>query len=316
MTFNDIYPKWLSWKKRQVKESTLAAYQLQWKTRGEKYWGSLEIESIRSRHFQDWLEILLDEHTISLKTIQDYITTIKSILYWAWTYYELPVIPIKVAYPTTDNEEIDANSKKPKSLSPKDQEILVKYIMANPTHASIGILLTLCTGLRIGELCALKFSDIDFENHVINISRTLQRIMVWNESGDENYTKVIETSPKSRSSRRTIPLYGFVEKWLKNASKIANPDYYILTGNTKFIEPRTFRNYYKGVITEAGVQNIKFHGLRHTFATRLITSNVDFKTVSEILGHGDISMTLNIYSHPDENQKRSSAIKAFKSLGL
>lgn len=312
MTFNEIYPRWFNWKKKQVKPSTLAAYQLQWVSRIQAYWGDKAVEDMRSRHFQDWVELLIDEGKLSLKSIQDAVIIVKSMLSWAWTYYELPSFSIKIVYPTESKEGEDARLK---AFSSKDQERLVKYLLDNPSYANMGILLTLMTGLRIGEVSALRFEDINFEKHCIFIKRTLNRIYMIDEvTGERLGTKVIEGNPKSRSSRRYVPLYGPVEKWLKNASKIVKPEYYVTTGTSSPCEPRTYRNHYKRILKELGLENIKFHGLRHTFATRLITSNVDFKTVSEILGHSDISMTLNIYSHPDEMQKRNGAMKAFKSL--
>ena len=312
MTFNEIYPRWFTWKKKQVKPSTLAAYQLQWNNRIQAYWGEKVVEDMRSRHFQDWVEQLLDEGRLSLKSIQDAVIIVKSILSWAWTYYELPSFSIKIVYPT--DSYADEHSVL-KAFTNKDQEKLVKYLLDNPSYANMGIMLTLMTGLRIGEVSALKFEDIDFERHCININKTVSRIMLFDEAtGKSLGSKVVIGNPKSRSSRRSIPIYGPIEKWLKNASKIVKPEYYVTTGTASLCEPRTYRNHYKRILRELGLENIKFHGLRHTFATRLITSNVDFKTVSEILGHSDISMTLNIYSHPDETQKRNSAMKAFKSL--
>ena len=312
MTFNEIYPRWLSWKKKQVKASTLAAYQLQWTTRVQSYWGDKVVEEMRSRHFQDWVEVLIDDGQLGLKSIQDAVIFVKSMLYWAWTYYELPSFPIKVVYPTESNA---IGESKVKAFSNKDQEKLVKYLTENPSYANMGILLTLMTGLRIGEVSALRFSDLDFEKHCVNVTKAMNRIYLIDEvTGERKGTKVIEQTPKSKSSRRSVPLYGPVEKWLKNASKIVKPEYYVTTGTSEPCEPRTYRNHYKKVLGNLGLEKIKFHGLRHTFATKLITSNVDFKTVSEILGHSDISMTLNIYSHPDDVQKRNSAMKAFKSL--
>ena len=312
MTFNDIYPRWIAWKKRQVKESTLAAYKLAWIHRIRPHWGNVVIEDVRSRHLQDYVEKLLEEGKLSIKSIQDNVTLIKSILSWAWTYYELPQFSIKVVYPT---ESFDTSENKVKAFSNKDQDKLIQHIVENPSYANMGILLTLMTGMRIGEVCALKFSDIDFENHCIDISKTMSRLYVIDENTGEKFTKVVVGTPKSKSSRRQIPIYGFIEKWLKNASKVTKSEYYVVTGLSNPCEPRTYRNHYKKLINELGLENIKFHGLRHSFATRLITSNVDFKTVSEILGHSDIQMTLNIYSHPDAQQKRSGIQKAFKSIG-
>ena len=117
------------------------------------------------------------------------------------------------------------------------------------------------------------------------------------------YSKVSITSPKSRTSIRIIPLSSFIYKALKKIYP-QNDNAYLLTGNENFIEPREYRNYYSKVLKQIGIQYINFHALRHTFATRLIEKGADYKTVSELLGHASVNMTLNLYVHPHMDQKR------------
>ena len=96
--------------------------------------------------------------------------------------------------------------------------------------------------------------------------------------------------------------------------KVVKDEYFILTNDTKPTEPRTYRNYYKRLLNKLGIPDIKFHGLRHSFATRCIEANSDYKTVSVILGHSNISTTLNLYVHPNKEQKKKCIDKMLKSF--
>lgn len=102
---------------------------------------------------------------------------------------------------------------------------------------------------------------------------------------------------------------------VKPLKKVFNADYYVLTNDISPTEPRTYRNYYKRFMKQLDIPKLKFHGLRHSFATRCIESNCDYKTVSVLLGHSNITTTLNLYVHPNMEQKKRCIAKMFKSLG-
>lgn len=156
--------------------------------------------------------------------------------------------------------------------------------------------------MRIGEICALKWEDIDTENGIISVKKTIQRVYMI--EGEERYTELILDSPKTKNSIRDIPMTRDLLKLLKPLKRIVNNNYFVLTNEAKPTEPRTYRNYYKQFMQEIGVPILKFHGLRHSFATRCIESKCDYKTVSVILGHSNISTTLNLYVHPNMEQKK------------
>jgi integrase len=101
---------------------------------------------------------------------------------------------------------------------------------------------------------------------------------------------------------------------LKPIKKIVNQSYYVLTNDVKPTEPRTYRSYYKGFMKELNMPDLKFHGLRHSFATRCIESKCDYKTVSVLLGHSNISTTLNLYVHPNLEQKKKCIDQMLKGL--
>lgn len=175
--------------------------------------------------------------------------------------------------------------------------------LANKTTRKIGVILKSIlryAGLRIGEACALKWSDIDFENKLINITHTLQRVYV-----DKDNTKVVITNPKTKQSVRKIPIARVLFEKLKEVKKQYGDNDYILTGRqNRFVEPIGYRYTYKKVLRECRIPYKNYHCLRHTFATRCIRVGMDVKSLSEILGHSNISVTLSIYVHSSYEIKK------------
>ena len=212
-----------------------------------------------------------------------------------------------IRFPTSAN-----TNKKLKTLSKSDYKKLLNYTKEHFTFRNLGVLIVLSTGMRIGEVCALKWSDIDLIDGVININQTIQRVYVIGENSRK--TELILDSPKTKNSLRSIPISADLLKLLKAISKIANPDFFILTNEDKPTEPRTYRSYYKNLLQKLNIPDLNFHGLRHSFASSLIEAKVDVKTVSVLLGHSNISTTLNLYVHPSDEQKKTAINQLFKSM--
>ena len=171
----------------------------------------------------------------------------------------------------------------------------------------MGVFICLYTGIRIGELCALQWRDISFNEKVIVIGHTMQRLQN-DDPNALNKTKIIITEPKSKASLRTIPLPDFVVHVIKPLAGL--PSAYILSGECKtMIEPRTMQNKFKGYLDKGQISDANFHSLRHTFATRCIEAGFDIKTLSEILGHSSVKITLDRYVHSSMELKRSNMEK-------
>ncbi len=196
----------------------------------------------------------------------------------------------------------------------KEQCLIEKAVLGCPDKRTLGIILCFYSGIRLGELCALKWCDFDFENETLFINRTVSRTK--NFSDDDNKTLLLIGTPKSRTSSRKIPLPSFLIALFKEYYQRSGKETcYFMTGSEIPIDPRAFQKLYKKILKKAGVPDRKFHAIRHTFATRALELNVDIKTISDILGHSNVSITMNIYAHSLMEQKKI-AIDRFNNMHL
>ena len=166
---------------------------------------------------------------------------------------------------------------------------------------SLGILLSGCCGLRIGELCALQWGDINLEQGTLRVTKTMQRIRTFQKG--RTGTKVIISEPKSRTSNRVIPLPGYLLSFLKGME--GDRKGFLLQGKKKeYLEPRTLQYRFQRILKELQIPCFNFHVLRHIFATNCIASGFDMKTLSELLGHANVATTMKIYVHSDMERKK------------
>jgi integrase len=182
-------------------------------------------------------------------------------------------------------------------LDASEQAALEKYVLSLSDGAALGVYICLHTGLRVGEICALQWRDVDVAAGTLTVRRTVQRISA------DGGTQLIVDAPKSRSSRRTLPLSPKAAALIRSRAGAAET--YVVTGTGQPMDPRTMQNRFKRMLSGAGVADANFHALRHTFATRCIERGCDPKTLSDILGHADVSTTLNVYVHPSVERMRS-----------
>lgn len=157
--------------------------------------------------------------------------------------------------------------------------------------------------MKRGGLCALRWEDISLQEQTIRIHQTLQRVQ--DKSNGLQKTKIVITTPKSASSIRTIPLPDNLVKILKNY-KAVDSGYFLTNSLDRFIEPRTMQYRFKTVLKNSSVEPANFHSLRHTFATRCIELGFDVKSLSEILGHASVNITMNRYVHPSLELKKQN----------
>ncbi len=303
-TVREIAAAWKEYKRPYVKQSTMAAYVLILENHVLPYFG--DGDSLHEQAVQAFVLQKL-ESGLSVKTIKDILIVLKMVMKFGvkneWmNYYEWDI-----KYPTTStNKELEV-------LSVANHRKILNYIQSHFTFTGLGIYISLSTGLRIGEVCALKWSDINVTDGTITVSRTIERIYII--EGEEKHTELVINTPKTKNSCREIPMNKELLAMIKPLKKVVNDDFYVLTNDERPTEPRTYRNYYKGLMAKLDIPKLKYHGLRHSFATRCIEAGCDYKTVSVLLGHSNISTTLNLYVHPNMEQKKRCITKMFKSLG-
>ena len=302
-TFEEIVVLWQADKKQYVKRSTYSAYSLL--VNNHLIPAFEGVYDVTEEMVQSFVFAKL-EQGLSQKSIKDILIVLKMILRFAVKHGFMQHREIDVKFPTErERQELEV-------LSRSSQKQIMEYVQRHFTFMNLGIYICLCAGLRIGEVCALVWDDIDVESGVINVSKTIQRIYVI--EGGEKHTEVIIDTPKSKNSIREIPIARDLLKMIKPLKKVVNGSFYVLTNSAQPTEPRTYRNYYKRLMKELDMPKLKFHGLRHSFATRCIESHCDYKTVSVLLGHSNISTTLNLYVHPNMEQKKKCVEQMFKTL--
>lgn len=204
--------------------------------------------------------------------------------------------------------------KEMRVLTKAEQEKLLIAITNTDEPYAFGIFLCLSTGIRIGELCALTWDNIDFTNKLLKIRKTLQRLRTLDES--DTKTKIYIDTPKSQASIRDIPLTdSMIDALIKHKenmsskcglSIVASNQYVITQKINSPVEPKTMQDYFKATVEYSGITKANFHSLRHTFATRALEAGIDFKTLSVLLGHSDINVTMNRYAHVLDDIKRKA----------
>lgn len=303
-TIREIAEAWKEYKRPYVKQSTMAAYVLILENHVLPEFG--DNDSLHDHEVQAFV-LKKIEHGLSVKSVKDILIVLKMVMKFGvkneWmTHYEWDI-----KYPANNQP------KELEVLSVANHKKILDYVQHNFTFMSLGIYISLSTGLRIGEICALKWSDIDVADGTITVQRTIERIYVV--EGEKKHTQLVINTPKTVNSCREIPMSKELLAMVKPMKKVVNGDFYVLTNEDKPTEPRTYRNYYNRLMEKLDIPKLKYHGLRHSFATRCIEAGCDYKTVSVLLGHSNISTTLNLYVHPNMEQKKRCINKMLKSLG-
>lgn len=300
---SEIAKLWRADKKQYVKKSSYAAYMLLIENHLLPVFGNCQV--IEEAQVQTFVLQKL-EQGLSQKTIKDMLIVLKMILKFGAKNKWISYNPFDIQFPT------ERESHQLEVLSRTNQKKIMNYIQDHFTFRNLGVYICLSSGMRIGEICALTWEDIDVNTGIISVRRTIQRIYTV-EDGTRKTELVLDT-PKTKNSMRDIPISRDLLRILKPIKKVVNNSFYVLTNDAKPTEPRTYRSYYELLMQELDMPKLKFHGLRHSFATRCIESKCDYKTVSVLLGHSNISTTLNLYVHPNMEQKKKAIEQMLKSL--
>ncbi len=294
-----VSEEWIKDETRNWKESTLCRYKEKLRLYIIPEYGNRDISDITTDEVEAYLTRLQTEglegrKPIGSSTVGLVITVFKDMVRYARKKgYKVKFVAeyIKVK-----------RKKEPVAvLSEREEKTLVEYLKKDTDETDIGVLTCLFTGMRVGELCALTYDDIDLDELVIHVNKTMQRLSV--EDGDSK-TVIRIDSPKSDCSKRAIP---FSPKLADIIRPFYKPGAFFLTGDKeKFIEPRTMEGRFARILDKCGLDRVNFHTTRHTFATRCVEKGMDPKTLSELLGHSSVAITLDRYVHLTMSHKAES----------
>ena len=296
-TVQQLGEEWLKLCRNRLKPSTFQRYTGFFKNHICPIIGNHRVFYLNSATINDFANSRL-AYGLSPRSVNSVLVFLHSILKYGSRQYKLP-LP-EIYYLSYEKKEM-------KVLTPEEEKRLVGCLLQDTDNFKLGILVSLYTGLRIGELCALQWSDID--DGCIVVRRTMQRLNKVGETG----TDLVVGPPKTSTSLRSIPLPSFLKTLL---AEFYDPEQQYVLGTNKLpiVEPRVMQYKFKKCLEEAQVRQINFHSLRHTFATRCVERGFEIKSLSEILGHANIQVTLSLYVHSSMSLKRSNMEKVVLPL--
>lgn len=307
MNFEELYRIFSAEKVLEVKPSTKALHALNWKLLEPKI-GTKDISCFGRIEARLLLAELLGGG-LSPKTAKDRMSFIKQMLLYAATVLEIRIKPANwgLKYPEGEPRRI-------KSFTEAEMMRIVRHATEeiNEGHATaLPILLSILTGMRIGETLALKWCDIDWIHNIISIRRNVVKVYDPETRSDRYFVG----SPKTKHGYRDIPLLPLLRRVLRTlGGKSPCEDFFIVGNSDSPKAHSSIRETYSRFLKRHNLPGINFHGLRHTYATRLVESGGDIKTISELLGHSKVSLTLDLYVHPSIDSKRKTVNKAFRKL--
>lgn len=291
--FNEIVRKWLNEKSMHISLSTQAKYEQLVRNYIVPFFHDVECDNLSNETMNKFHESLIcnqDFANLSSGSIRTIIMIVNQSCDYAYKRQRLPnKLYLK---PCLSKKQPVVNV-----FNRNEQKKIETYIFETHDLYSLAILLALYTGVRIGELCALKWSDINFFNNSITITKTVQRLKA-SKADSKTKTELVISEPKSKTSYRVIPLPQFVMKYIKDFYSKDKYDKYILSDKETIpLDPRVLQYAYKRILNKCDIPYLNFHCLRHTFATRCVTTGWDVKTLSEVLGHSEIKITMDYYFH-------------------
>lgn len=293
--------EWLQINRSRVKESTYVKYRGILEKHIKPRLGGCLVQSISSVVAEQFSHELLYTQELSAKTVKDILMVLHAVIKYTTKQFPEPLPMIEIVYPKVPKQEM-------RVLSREEQTRLVHYLLKDMDACKFGVLLALFTGMRIGEVCALRWENVSLSEKVIKVSSTMQRLQNLDEAGIGK-TKIIISEPKSDNSARIIPLTDYTAKLCQSqwSDKSAA---FVLTGDTeRYIEPRLMQYRLEHYCKECGLEGVHFHTLRHTFATRCVEVDFEIKSLSEILGHSNPRITLERYVHSSMELKRDNMNK-------
>lgn len=292
ITISQIAVEWLKVNQNSFKRSTYQTYEcIIGKYIVNSSLDNIHLEEVKLSQYVLFSEQLLN-NGLAPKTVNDIILILNALLKYASKYFNIEIVVAPY---------VKELQKEMRVLSISEQNLFEKYLYKDMDNFKFAALISLYTGIRIGELCALQWKDIN--NGTIKIYKTLHRL-----KDEKGKSTIFIDSPKTFHSNRTIPIPLFLNTIIES-KRSDSENYVIANESVKIIEPRLMQIKFKRMTEECGLENVTFHTLRHTFATRCVECGFDIKSLSEILGHSDVKTTLNKYVHSSMELKQKNMNK-------
>ena len=306
-TFSQLCSEWEESVQYQVKPSTYAVYFTMLEKHILPELGKYQVRKMNNRIVDQFLQDKQGQD-LSWNTLRLIIFLLKAILHTGEDKGICTAEKIHYYIP---------KYKKPymKVFDRGDAQRLISHLENSEKTFEMGLLISICTGIRVGELCGLKWGDVNWSRGTLQINRTVSRIR--NPEIDERAEKgrgaktgdhmsktiVYIGTPKTGTSIREIPLPDFLI--IKMLDSKRGDSCYILSGTEKCMEPRGVQRRFKNLLRRCNIPDINIHSLRHAFASKWIENGFDSKALSEILGHSSVKITMDIYVHSNMEQKKS-----------
>ena len=305
-TFEEVILLWLDSNRIRIKESSVFKYEYIIRKHILPEYKDVKISSVNTSDINLFLENkqksgrIVNHGELSSSYVKTIMHIVKSVMAFAVEQGFCEPLRGKINRPYSEKKEL-------KLIDCEYLKRIELYAIRTKDFTSLGILISVYTGMRIGEICALRWDDIDIANGVIHVRHTVARIKN-DEAGRVGSSKNVICTPKTRSSKRDIPILSVLMPYICDMKKRAVSDY-VVSDNDEFVNLRTFEYRYHKVLKTCGIPDINYHALRHTFATRCVVAGVDIKSLSEILGHANATVTLNTYVHSSLEMKKNQIEK-------
>ncbi len=302
VSLGELCEQWQRSVKPAVKPSTYACYltMIEKHIRGEL--GEVQVSALTNRRVMDFINGR-QKQGLSAGTVRLLLFLLKRVVQAG---EEMGVRPAETLYLKLPRQA----GKRKEIMEWEDFHKMVCCLLNSRKSFDLGLLISLGTGIRVGELCGIRWEDIDLDAGVLKIRRTVSRIRNVNEAQTEavgGKTILQIGTPKTGSSVRDIPLPRFLTERLRERfyERRFSPQTYVLTGSGRVMEPRSVQRRFKNLLKRCGIRPVSVHSLRHSFASRWIEQGFDSKALSEILGHSSVKITMDIYVHSTMNQKKN-----------
>ena len=293
VTINNIIDEWLKYEESQIKITSLSTYRAYARKQIRPVLGDIPADKLTEEQVLNFITMICSaEKGLAKKSVHLITNVLKQVLTFGKKYGI-------VVEPNICNIRTKINGQRTANTLTEEEQVKLIYALRNCNRLlDLGVYLSLKTGLRVGEVAGLQWGDIDFEAGFLNVRRTIARIY-----DDDGKSVVYVGEPKSESSKRKVPLTPALLKLLEEHRQ--DDEIYVTSCSVKPHEVASLQNHFKVVLKRAGIRDINFHSLRHTFATRCVEKGFDVKSLSMILGHSDVSITLNTYVHPSMESLRT-----------